>query len=194
MLGFQRDWVDGAKVLKEFCFVLFFVFSPWGEQTSFAEAAARQQAVTEMEKPGPHFSNLVPDIILRPPCKSLWVDTTPSLFLHWPFTQQEMFSKSYWVTVGVGHPSGSLVTTRQTRSQAPWVLEDSEGQNGKQAATDNLCGPACSVVADSATPWPAARQAPLSTGILQARRLERVAMPSSRGIFLTQGSNSHLLP
>ena len=31
-----------------------------------------------------------------------------------------------------------------------------------------------------ATPWTAARQAPLSTGILQARILEWVAMPSSR--------------
>ena len=30
-------------------------------------------------------------------------------------------------------------------------------------------------------------------GILQARILEWVAMPSSRGIFLTQGSNPHLL-
>ena len=30
-------------------------------------------------------------------------------------------------------------------------------------------------------------------GILQARILEWVAMPSSRGIFLTQGLNPHLL-
>ena len=30
-------------------------------------------------------------------------------------------------------------------------------------------------------------------GILQARLLQLVAMPSSRGIFLTQGSNPHLL-
>ena len=39
----------------------------------------------------------------------------------------------------------------------------------------------CSVVSDSAIPWTAARQAPLSMGILQARILEWVAMPSSRG-------------
>ena len=32
-----------------------------------------------------------------------------------------------------------------------------------------------------ATPWTAARQAPLSMGILQARMLEWVAMLSSRG-------------
>ena len=32
-----------------------------------------------------------------------------------------------------------------------------------------------------ATPWSAARKAPLSLGILQARILKRVGMPSSRG-------------
>ena len=35
------------------------------------------------------------------------------------------------------------------------------------------------VVSDSVTPWTAAHQAPLSMGILQARILEWVAMPSS---------------
>ena len=39
----------------------------------------------------------------------------------------------------------------------------------------------CSVVSDSVTPWTVALQAPLSVGILQARILEWVAMPSSRG-------------
>ena len=38
-----------------------------------------------------------------------------------------------------------------------------------------------SVVSDSATPWTVARQAPLSMGILQARGLEWIVMPSSRG-------------
>ena len=38
-----------------------------------------------------------------------------------------------------------------------------------------------SVLPDSATPRAAARQAPLSMGILQARILEWVAMPSSKG-------------
>ena len=42
-------------------------------------------------------------------------------------------------------------------------------------------------MSDSVTPWPAARQAPLSMGILQARILEWVAMPSSRGIFPNPG-------
>ena len=37
-----------------------------------------------------------------------------------------------------------------------------------------------SVVSNSATPWTAAPQAPLSMEILQARILEWVAMPSSR--------------
>ena len=38
----------------------------------------------------------------------------------------------------------------------------------------------CSVMSDSCSPWTVARQAPLSIGILQARILEWVAMPSSR--------------
>ena len=38
-----------------------------------------------------------------------------------------------------------------------------------------------SVVSDSATPWTVALQAPLSMGILQARMLEWVAIPSSKG-------------
>ena len=41
--------------------------------------------------------------------------------------------------------------------------------------------------------WTVACQAPLSIGILQARILEWIAMPSSRGIFPTQGSNPQLL-
>ena len=41
-----------------------------------------------------------------------------------------------------------------------------------------------SVVSDSATPWTVAHQAPLSMGILQARILEWVARPSSRGSSL----------
>ena len=35
-------------------------------------------------------------------------------------------------------------------------------------------------VSDSAVPWTGTRQAPLSTGILQARGLERVAISFSR--------------
>ena len=38
-----------------------------------------------------------------------------------------------------------------------------------------------SIMSDSATPWTVACQAPLSMGILQARILKWVAMPSSRG-------------
>ena len=44
-----------------------------------------------------------------------------------------------------------------------------------------VCVLSCSVMSDSATPWTIAHQAPLSMGILQARILEWVAMPSSRG-------------
>ena len=42
-------------------------------------------------------------------------------------------------------------------------------------------------------PMDCSRQAPLSMGILQARMLEWVAMPSFQGIFPTQGSNPGLL-
>ena len=42
------------------------------------------------------------------------------------------------------------------------------------------------------TLWIVAPQAPLSMGILQARILEWIAMPSSKGIFSTQESNSHV--
>ena len=38
-----------------------------------------------------------------------------------------------------------------------------------------------SVMSNSATPWTVGCQAPLSTEILQARTLEWVATPSSRG-------------
>ena len=38
-----------------------------------------------------------------------------------------------------------------------------------------------SVVSDTATPWTIAHQAPLSVGILQARILDYVAIPFSRG-------------
>ena len=43
------------------------------------------------------------------------------------------------------------------------------------------CAQSLSHVKLFATPWTVACQAPLSMGILQARMLERVAMPSSRG-------------
>ena len=43
-----------------------------------------------------------------------------------------------------------------------------------------------------ATPWTVAHQAPQSPGILQARILQWVAMPTLLGIFTTQGSNPGL--
>ena len=45
----------------------------------------------------------------------------------------------------------------------------------------------CSVMEDSATPRSVARQAPLSMGILQARILEWVVLPSSRGSSWPRG-------
>ena len=49
-----------------------------------------------------------------------------------------------------------------------------------------------SVMSDSETPWTVACQASLSMGIFQARIMEWVAMPSSREIFPSQGSNPGL--
>ena len=49
-----------------------------------------------------------------------------------------------------------------------------------------------SVMSDSETPWTIAHQAPLSMGIFQARIMGWVAMPSSREMFPTQGSNPGL--
>ena len=50
-----------------------------------------------------------------------------------------------------------------------------------------LCAQSLSPVQLFATPWTAARQAPLSMGILQARILEWVAMPFSRGSSQPRG-------
>ena len=47
----------------------------------------------------------------------------------------------------------------------------------------SVCVLSHSVVSYSVTPWTVARQAPLSMGIFQARILEWVAMPSSRGSY-----------
>ena len=52
---------------------------------------------------------------------------------------------------------------------------------GSQAHAVLCCAESLSHVRVFATPWRVVRQAPLSTGILQARTLGRGAMPSSRG-------------
>ena len=51
----------------------------------------------------------------------------------------------------------------------------------------------CSVVFNSATPWTEAYQGSSVNGILQARILEWIAIPFSRGIFQIQGLNLALL-
>ena len=50
-----------------------------------------------------------------------------------------------------------------------------------------------SVMSDSETPWTVACQASLSMGIFQARIMEWVAMPSSRGSSPAQGLNLSVL-
>ena len=56
----------------------------------------------------------------------------------------------------------------------------------KSYTVDGLCVLSCSAVSNSATPWTVAHQAPLSMGILEARILEWVAMPTSRGSSQTR--------
>ena len=48
----------------------------------------------------------------------------------------------------------------------------------------------CRVLSNSATPWTVTHQAPLSLGILLARILQRVAMPSARGSFQPKDQTS----
>ena len=54
-------------------------------------------------------------------------------------------------------------------------------RNKNLMITSGTCMLSHSVMSDSVTPWSVACQAPLSTGILQARMLEWISMPSSRG-------------
>ena len=68
-----------------------------------------------------------------------------------------------------------------------WIAEEIkeikktlETNENKSTTVQNLCALLFSHVWLSVTPWTLARQALLSIGILQARILESVAMPSSR--------------
>ena len=50
----------------------------------------------------------------------------------------------------------------------------------------------CSVMANSVTPWTVTHQPPLSMGFPRQEYWSKLPLPSP-GIFITQGSNSHLL-
>ena len=62
-----------------------------------------------------------------------------------------------------------------------------DGEDGRDSRDGGGCVVHCaqslSCVQLFVTPWSVAHQAPLSMGIFQARILEWVAMPSSRGSF-----------
>ena len=103
---------------------------------------------------------------------------------HWPYLGRKQILTSSLRSRG-GH-------LRATRASAPLQLPTGEGRDEQLrvgTAVAMLCVLSHSVVSDSATVWTAARQAPLSMGILQARVLEWVAMPSSRGSSPPEGSN-----
>ena len=71
----------------------------------------------------------------------------------------------------------------------PWGCKESDMTEheyctllrGRTSAPDVEHVLRCSVVSDSLTPWTVSHQAPLSMGILQARILQWVVIPSSRG-------------
>ena len=72
------------------------------------------------------------------------------------------------------------------KKQTDWEWRDGKGYSMQMKAKRKLecmlsCAHLLSHVWLFVTPWTVARQAPLSMGILQARILECVAMPSSRG-------------
>ena len=60
-------------------------------------------------------------------------------------------------------------------------------QASPEALLSLCCAESLSRVQLFVTTWTVAHQAPLSMGILQESILEYVIMPSSRGIFPTQG-------
>ena len=62
-----------------------------------------------------------------------------------------------------------------------WSYDTVESDWIKSTRGPKVIRESCSVVSDSTTPWTIANQATLSLGILQARILEWVVMPSSRG-------------
>ena len=117
-----------------------------------------------------------------------------------------MVKRGLWLEILRAENKGDLVTDGLWSLMPVWERKQGgrdsrEGEPEDQcqrAASSSLllvvlCGAMPCLVARClwliATPWTVAYQAPLSMGILQARILEGTAMPSSRGIFPTQGLN-----
>ena len=102
-----------------------------------------------------------------------------------------MWNKS-WVRFFSMYLSAEKFVCRWIRKLEPDMEQWTDSKLGKEYDKAVYCHPAyltsmqsavhsLSVVSDSEIPWTAAHQAPLSMGILQARILEWVAIPSSRG-------------
>ena len=69
---------------------------------------------------------------------------------------------------------------RSLAGYSPWGLKELDTTE-HSTSTSCVCAQSLSRVLFFATPWTVASQAPLFMGILQARILEWVATPSSRG-------------
>ena len=92
----------------------------------------------------------------------------------------------------VAHPFSSRSSQPRVEPRSPhctWILY-CLSHHGSSRILESASH---SDVSNSATLWTVACQAPLSMGILQARILEWVALPSSRRIFPTQGLNRGFL-
>ena len=100
----------------------------------------------------------------------------------------------------------SLLMSQHRRSRVTLTIdsdETSSQQTGHKTESSTREGPLspqcacvcsrCSVVSDSLRPYGLQPARLLNPWILQARILEWVATPSSKGIFLSQGSNLHFL-
>ena len=93
-------------------------------------------------------------------------------------------------SLSCSHPTHASVTKAGTNGLSPrlWVMCDSHCTWWfvRAAQSHQLCPALCDSM-DYSLPGSSVH------GIFQARILKWAAMPSSRGIFLTQGSNKHLL-
>ena len=82
---------------------------------------------------------------------------------------------------------GGFLSQEYNKNILQVEISSSEEKGEVTQSCPTLCDPT------DCSPPTVAHWAPLSMRILQARILEWAAMPFSRGIFLTQGSNPGLL-
>ena len=142
---------------------------------------------------------------------SLFKSPSPLLIGVWDLASSNHLSKTFWWFMGdwnskeeaggswVSWDGGSCWSTRMRwcRCLGEHEAEQALGSGCSLVwswGVRYVCAQSLSHVQLSVTPWTAACQAPLSMRILQGRIPEWAAMPSSRGIFPTQGLKKPGLP